>query len=51
VDVEKAVDLACEVLDNLDDYKARTKEYAMKVLVERYTWDGVGELLWDAVSR
>jgi len=51
VDVEKAVDLACEVLDNLDDYKARTKEYASKVLSEKYAWDRVGELLWDAVSR
>ena len=51
VDVEKAVDRACEVLDNLDEYKARAREYAVKVLSEKYTWDAVGELLWDAVSR
>jgi len=51
VDVEKAVDRVCEVLDNLDEYKARAREYAVEVLSKKYTWDRVGELLWDAVSR
>jgi hypothetical protein len=31
IDVEKAVDLAHVMLDNLDEYKARTKEYAQQV--------------------
>ena len=51
IDVEKAVDLAHAMLDNLDEYKARTKEYALNVLVERYTWEKVGAQIWDIVSR
>jgi glycosyltransferase involved in cell wall biosynthesis len=51
VDVEKAVDLAHAMLDNLDEYKARTKEYAQQVLAEKYTWEKVGALIWDIVSR
>jgi glycosyltransferase involved in cell wall biosynthesis len=49
IDVEKAVDLAHAVLDDLDECKARTKEYALKVLAERFTWERVGELLRDVV--
>jgi len=51
VDVEKAVDLAHVMLDNLDEYKARTREYAQKVLAEKYTWERVGEQIWGIVSR
>jgi glycosyltransferase involved in cell wall biosynthesis len=51
IDVEKAVDLAHAMLDNLDEYKARTKEYAQQVLAEKYTWEKVGALIWDIVSR
>jgi glycosyltransferase involved in cell wall biosynthesis len=51
IDVEKAVDLAHAMLDNLDEYKARTKEYAQRVLAEKYTWEKAGERIWDIVSR
>jgi glycosyltransferase involved in cell wall biosynthesis len=51
VDVEKAVDLAHAMLDNLDEYKARTREYAQRVLAEKYTWEKVGAQIWDIVSR
>ncbi|HDO19421.1 MAG TPA: hypothetical protein ENG74_01710, partial [Thermoplasmatales archaeon] len=44
IDVEKAVDVACDVLDNLDEYKARVQEYR-KVLEERFTWEKVAEKL------
>jgi hypothetical protein len=39
------------MLDNLDEYKARTKEYALKALAERYTWDRVGAQLWEIVGK
>jgi glycosyltransferase involved in cell wall biosynthesis len=51
VDVERAVDLAHAMLDNLDEYKARTKEYALRVLAEKYTWEKVGAQIWDIASR
>jgi glycosyltransferase involved in cell wall biosynthesis len=50
IDVEKAVDLAHAMLDDLDEYKARAKEYALKVLVKGYTWEAVGESLWSLLS-
>jgi glycosyltransferase involved in cell wall biosynthesis len=50
IDVEKAVDLAHAMLDDLDEYKARAKEYALKVLAKGYTWEAVGESLWSLLS-
>ncbi len=46
VDVDDALDKACEILDNLDEYKARTKEYANTHLKPRFNWRRVGEILW-----
>jgi len=51
VDVEKAVDKAHEILDDLEEWKARTREHAAKALAEKYTWDAIGSQLWNIVSR
>ena len=51
IDVEKAVDRACEMLDNVEEWKARAKEYALKELSGKYSWDAIGMQLLDIVSR
>jgi len=36
--VEKAVDKAHEILDNLDDYRARVREFVDKHIVNKFSW-------------
>lgn len=50
IDVEEATDRLLEVIDNLDEWKARYREYA-EVARKRYSWDRVGETLIKIVSR
>ncbi|RLE83899.1 MAG: hypothetical protein DRJ67_11445 [Thermoprotei archaeon] len=47
VDVDDALDKACEILDNLDEYKERSKEYADTHLKRQFTWENVGKMLWQ----
>jgi len=49
--IEKAVNKAHEILDNLDEYKAKTREYANTVIKEKFTWTRVGLLLKKVVER
>lgn len=51
IDVEKAVDKACHILDNLDDYKARVREHAQKVLKNKFRWDLVADRLIEIVRE
>ena len=46
--VEKAVDKAHAILDNLDEYKGRVREHK-RFLAEKFTWERVGEKLRDIV--
>jgi len=50
VDVDSAVDRVCDILDNLDDYKARVLEWREKVLKPEYRWDVVAEKLAEVVG-
>ena len=50
VDIEKAVDLACRILDNLDDYKARVLEYRDRHLKGRFTWDKIARQILDIIN-
>jgi len=43
--VEKAVDKAHHILDNLDDYKAKVMEHARKKLMPVFNWETVGKQL------
>jgi len=43
--IEKAVDKAHHILDNLDDYKARVKEHISKKLIHVFNWETVGKQL------
>jgi len=49
--VEKALDKAHEILDNLDDYRARVREYAQKVLKSRFRWDLIADELIKIVRE
>jgi len=49
--VEKAVNRIHEILNNLDEYKAKTKEYVNTVIKEKFTWTKVGEQLRDVILK
>jgi len=50
VDVEKAIEKMKEVIENLDDYKARVREYWEKVK-HQWTWENVGLKLKQVIDR
>jgi glycosyltransferase involved in cell wall biosynthesis len=50
VDVERAVDLAHAMLDDLDEYKAKAREHALRVVAREYTWDRAAGRLWSVVA-
>jgi glycosyltransferase involved in cell wall biosynthesis len=49
--VDKAVDKVLHMLDNIDDYKAKAREYANTVIREKFTWDVIGKELLDIIKR
>jgi len=49
--IEKAVDRLIHIIDNLDDYKARAKEYAETTIKEKFTWNKIGEQLRDILLQ
>jgi glycosyltransferase involved in cell wall biosynthesis len=49
--VDKAVDKVLHMLDNLEDYKAKTREYVNTVIRERFTWNKIGEKLIKVVEE
>ena len=51
MDVEKAVDRLHEVLDNMDDYKARVAEYVDTRIKNEFTWSRVGAILKEIVAK
>jgi len=51
VDVENALDLAHNILDNLNEYRARTKEYAVNVLRDVFNWRSVSRKLLEVVKE
>lgn len=50
VDIDEAVTKLKDVIENLDDYKARVREYWEKVK-HRWSWDYVGEILKQVVEQ
>ena len=51
VDVEDAVNKAHQILDNLDEYRAKVLEWRDKVLAREYRWDIVARKLLDVVRE
>jgi len=49
--LEKAVDRALEILDNLDDYSARAQEYAETRIRKEFTWRVIAERLLEIIWR
>ncbi len=47
--VEKAVDLAHKILDNLDDYRARLREHVERNVVPRFRWSVAARKILDIV--
>ncbi|RLI87420.1 MAG: hypothetical protein DRP01_01975 [Archaeoglobales archaeon] len=49
--LEKAVEKAHEILDNLDEYRARAQEYARTRIARDFTWPRIAEELKDIIAR
>jgi len=49
--LDKAVDRACEILNNLEEYKAKVREYVTHVIKPNFTWYKIGERLKAVVER
>ena len=50
VSVKHAVKKINDILDNLEEYKAKVIEYRDKVLKEKYTWDNVARKLIEVIK-
>jgi glycosyltransferase involved in cell wall biosynthesis len=51
IEVEKAVSALHEILNNLDEYRARVKYYLDTYVKEKFTWTKIGEKLKDIVLK
>ena len=49
--VDKAVNRIHKILNNLDEYKAKTKEYVNTVIKEKFTWAKIGEQLANIILK
>ncbi|MEM2446528.1 MAG: glycosyltransferase [Candidatus Bathyarchaeia archaeon] len=49
--IDKAVDKALTILDNLEEYKAKAKEYADTRLKKEFTWSRIGEALREVTLK
>jgi len=49
--IDKAVDEAIKIIDNLEEYKAKVKEYRDKVLKHRFRWSVIGRQLRDIIAK
>jgi len=49
--VEKAVDKIHDVLENLDEYRARAREHVEKVIKHRFVWDVIGRQIAEILRR
>ena len=51
VDVEDALNKIYDILDNYDEYKARTEEWRQKVLFNEFRWDLIAKKLVDIITN
>ncbi len=51
VDVESALDKLHAILEDVEEYKARTKEYALDKLRDVYNWRYVSRMLLEVIEK
>jgi len=51
IDVDKAIDKILDVIDHIDDYKARIKEHVENNIKNVFTWENVGKKLADIIRK
>ena len=51
IDVEKAIDRAHTILDDLEEYKAKAREWAQTRIRECFTWERAGILLRGIIEK
>lgn len=51
VDVDDALEKVLNILDNLDEYKAKVMEYREKVLKNKYRWDIIARKLKEIITE
>jgi len=51
IDVDKALDLAVKVIDNLEKYKEKVRKWKDEVLKKRFEWGVIGKQLLSIIKR
>jgi glycosyltransferase involved in cell wall biosynthesis len=51
IDVEAALDRVHEILDDPEEWRAKTKEHAEKVLAGRFAWPAVADQILAILER
>jgi len=51
VDVQEALNKVHVILDNLDDYKAKVREYVESTIKHRFTWLAIAQQLYNLIKR
>jgi glycosyltransferase involved in cell wall biosynthesis len=49
--IDKAVDKTFQIINNLDEYRAKTAEHVNTVVKEQFTWSKIGKRLRDVVKN
>ena len=49
--IDKAIDLSLEILDNHEEYLARTRDHLETIIRKNFTWEKVGLLLREVIRR
>jgi glycosyltransferase involved in cell wall biosynthesis len=51
IEIDKSVNALHNILDNLEDYKAKTREYANTHIKQNFTWTNIGKKLKDIITQ
>jgi len=51
IDTEKAVDKICEIANDLEEYKARVRDYVNKYIKPRFAWSAVARRLAGVIAE
>jgi len=51
MEIDKAIEKTTEILDNMDEYKARVKEYVNTHVKPNFTWDKIAEKIKNVIEE
>jgi len=51
MEVDKAVDKLCDILDNMEEYRARVRHHIATHVKQKFTWGAIGLQLKDIVMK